>query len=116
MAVSFSVVRRSRQGNLRSVIVDMTGPASYTTGGEALTVAQYNALFPETHGNANALPANANNILVFDAEPSTGGHTFVLDRANLKVMAFNGTTQITAATNLSAVTARVAIVYQVSSG
>lgn len=116
MAVSFSVVRRSRQGNLRKVIVDMTGPASYTTGGEVLTIAQYNALFPETHGSAGALPANANNILVFMAEDSTGGHAVALDRTNLKVMYFNGTTQIANATNLSAITQRVEITYQVSSG
>lgn len=117
MAVSFSApIRRTRQGNLRKVIVDMTGPASYTTGGEVLTLAQYNALFPETHANALALPANANNIILFVAEDSTGGHAAVLDRANLKVMYFNGTTQITNATNLSSVTVRVEITYQVATG
>jgi len=116
MAVTFAVVRRSRQGNLRKVIVDVTGPASYTTNGEAVTAAQIAALFPETSGNLTAAPANLNQIIQWDAEGTTGGHAVVLDRANLKVKYYNGTTEIANATNLSAVVARAEITYQASSG
>lgn len=112
MAVTIASVRRRRVGSTREIIVDITGPASYTTGGEAITAAQLAALMPEVFPNITALPANLNSILQFDCEGSTGGHACVLDRANLKFMYFNGTTQITAATNLSAVTVRATLVYQ----
>lgn len=114
MAVSISNVRRLRQGNLREVIVDITGPASYSSGGETITLAQLQALAPEAFANLAALPSNLNAFLQFDAEGSTGGHALVLDRANLKFMYFNGTTQIAGAVNLSAITIRARITYQSS--
>jgi hypothetical protein len=47
----------------------------------------------------------------FDAELGPAGHSVYLDRANLKVKAFNGTTEIANATNLSAVVVRGIIEY-----
>ena len=101
MAVTITVRKTSIEGNRKTVYADVTGPASYTTGGEALSQADLNKLLG-TPG------AKIGDIALFDAEDSTAGHALVLDRTNSKVMYFNGTTQIANAVNLSAVTARVA--------
>ena len=116
MAVTIANVRRSRAGNIRKVYVDITGPASYTTNGEVLTVAQLQALAPEVWSGLQAVPANLNAILKFDAETPITGQAVVLDRATLKVKYYNGTTEIANATNLSAVVTRVEISYQAVTG
>lgn len=102
MAVTITVRKRSVAGNRKTVYADITGPASYSTGGEALSQGDLNKL-------VDGPGAKIGDIALFDAEDSTGGHALVLDRTNSKVMYFNGTTQIAAATNLSAITARVAV-------
>lgn len=117
MAVTIANVRRTRQGNLREVIVDITGPASYTANGEAVTLAQLQALAPEIWSNLAALPANLNSILQFDAETGQStGHALSLDRTNLKFRYWNGTTEIAGAVNLSTVTIRARITYQAGTG
>lgn len=117
MAVTIANVRRSRAGNIRKVFVDITGPASYTSpGGEVLTLAQLQALFPEIWGSLQALPANLNNILKFDAETPITGQAVVLDRATLKIKYYNGTTEIANAVALNAVVTRVEISYQSVTG
>jgi len=95
-------VAKDNQGRKRR-LVEITGPASYTTGGEALSQGDLDRLMEAGRG--------IGDVIKFEAEHSTGGHTLVLDRANSKVMYFNGTTQIGAATNLSAVTVRVDVSY-----
>jgi hypothetical protein len=102
MAVSIAVRKRSVRGNEQAVYVDITGPASYTTGGESLSAADLVKLV----GKPGAL---IGDIVQFDAETPTTGQSLALDRTNSKVMYFNGTTQITAAVNLSAVVARAVI-------
>lgn len=102
MAVTIAVVKRSVEGNRQTVYADVTGPASYTTGGEDLSQSDLNKLLARPGGKIG-------EVTFFAAEDSTGGHALVLDRANSKVLYFNGTTQIAATTNLSAVTARVAV-------
>lgn len=102
MAVTITTRKHSVEGNRSTVYVDITGPASYTTGGEALTQSNLNQL-------AGRPGAVIGELVLFDAEDSTGGHALVLDRTNSKIMYFNGTTQIGAAVNLSTVTARVAV-------
>lgn len=111
MAVTISSpVKRVVRGNERATYVDVTGPASYTTGGEALSAADIVKL---AGGRVGAV---IGDIVQFDAEPSTAGHTVALDRTNSKVMYFNGTTQIANGVNLSAVTVRVAVTHSVSNG
>lgn len=110
MAVTITSKKQVVAGNARITYVDLTGPASYTTGGEALSAADIVKL---AGGKPGAVIAD---ILQFDAEPSTGGHSVVLDRTNSKVMFFNGTTQIAATTNLSGVTVRVAVTHSVVNG
>lgn len=113
MAVTLAVVQRNVVGNRRRVIVDVTGPASYTTGGEALTAAQYAFLFPETSANASA--AAFSNVVQFDSETNpTSTPAFlscVLDKAGNKMLYTTAGAQTTAATNLSAQTVRCEFVY-----
>lgn len=103
MAVTIAVRKRAVRGNEQVVYADVTGPASYTTNGEALSAADLVKLV----GKPGAL---IGDIVLFAAEDSTAGHALALDRTNSKVKFFNGTTEITAATNLSAVSARVMVV------
>lgn len=101
MAVTITNRKRANCGSEHVRYVDITGPASYTTGGEALSAADLSKLI--------GTGAVIGDIDYFGAEVPTTGQTLVLDRTNSKVMYFNGTTQIANATNLSAVTARVRI-------
>lgn len=107
MAVTLAVVKTINAGNSRRRIIDVTGPASYTTGGEALTQANLNVLVGQPGSKIG-------DIQGFQAENSVLGHIVVLDRANSKVMYWDGTTQIANATNLSAVVARVEIITTVN--
>ncbi len=103
MAVAITVRKRSVRGNERASYVDITGPASYATGGEALSQGDLNKLLGEAGSKIG-------DITRLDAETGTAGHSVVLDRANSKVLYFNGTTQIAAAVNLSGVTVRAEVV------
>lgn len=107
MAVTIAVRKNINAGNSRRRIVDITGPASYTTGGETLSQSDLNVL-------CGAPGSKIGDITMFDSEDSTGGHALVLDRTNSKVMYFNGTTQIGNAVNLSAIVARAEVVTTVN--
>ncbi len=100
--MAVTIVKRGEaiRGNDKVRFVDITGPASYATGGEALSQNDLNQL-------TGRPGSKIGELISFQAENSTAGHTLVLDRVNSKVMYFNGTTQIAATTNLSAVVARV---------
>lgn len=102
MAVTIAVRKRIVRGNESVVTCNITGPASYTTGGETLSQSDLNKLLARPGGKIS-------EIELFDAEPSTGGHSVVLDRTNSKVMYFNGTTQIAALADLSTVTVRTSV-------
>lgn len=111
MAVTLSVVKRISAGNARRVIVDVTGPASYTTGGEALTAAQQTYLMPEAGVVASA---DFSKATYFDSEVEPANfRSLVLDKTNNKMLFAAGGTQVGAATNLSAVTIRCEIIYGV---
>jgi hypothetical protein len=102
MAVTIAQVRKAAEGSAKTNYVDITGPASYTTGGEALTQANLNALV----GDVGSVIGDLNH---FDAEVTSGGHTLYLNRATSKIQFFNGTTEIANATNLSTFTSRARI-------
>jgi hypothetical protein len=102
MAVTIAQVRKSQEGSAKVNYVDITGPASYTTGGEALSQSDLNALV----GDVGVKIGDLNH---FDAEVTSGGHTLFLDRTNSKILFWNGTTQIANATNLSTFTSRVRV-------
>lgn len=102
MAVTLSNIRFDVVGNERVAIADVTGPASYTTGGEALTAAQLNQLMPQFAGRLAATDADKVNFFISDRNASD--QYMILDQANDKIMYFTNAGQVGAATNLSAVT------------
>jgi hypothetical protein len=105
--------QRVVQGS-RSLFVDIVGPASYLTGGEILTAAQLNELMPEYGGNLGAVAADFAKIEFFESEFDTAARYIIYDRATGKLMYWQGNTQIANATNLSAVTLRCRIEYQIA--
>lgn len=79
-------------GNRREVCIDATLDSSYPTNGYALT--------PATLGVDGALDF----IMAF---ATTTGHTFAYDYAAKKLKAYSGGTEISNATDLSAVVVRI---------
>lgn len=112
MAVTIAIVNRATIGNAREVTADITGPASYTTGGETLTAAQQAQLFPELGGNPTLSFAVCK---FFDAEVMMGTTpallSCVLDKTNNKMVFTTAGAQTTAATNLSAQVVRAKFRY-----
>lgn len=104
MAVTLTRRGISVEGNRRTVYHDIVGPASYTTGGEALTTSDLNALLAKPG-------AVIGDILSFTPEITGGGHALFLNRATSKVQYFNGTTEIANAVNLSTFTSRAGITF-----
>lgn len=94
--------------NAKVRIVDVTGPASYTTNGEALSTADLAALSEPAIGGVGA-------IAYFNGQSPTG-HQCILDIANSKMKFYNGTTEIANTTNLSTVVCRCLVVYSVVNG
>ena|SRR5215831_7333988 len=109
MAVTIAIVKRNVEGQSIEVLADVTGPASYTTGGEALTAAQQTQLFPQQGSPA---AADFTKAVFFESEvEGVNARFLVLDKVNNKMMFWAGSTQVGAATNLSAVTIRCRIEY-----
>ena len=108
MAVTIAIFANQVDDTAYVTVADITGPASYTTGGEVLTAAQVNQLLPKLGGSA--VLADTAKIQFFQSESNTTGQNIVLDRANSKLMYFAGA-QVSAATNLSGGTVRVRIFY-----
>lgn len=99
MAVTLNNVRRIVAGNHVRIVGSVTGPASYTTGGETLSAAQISVL---TDGDSTtALTPN----LVWDSEVEpTNFRATVLDRTNKKLKFVTAFAEVASLTNLSAVT------------
>lgn len=110
MAVTISNVRHNVLGNVRQVTFDVAGPASYTTGGEALTAAQINELMP--HYGGRLLATDSDKVSFFQSDRNASDQYMILDKANDKVMYFTNAGQIAATTNLSAVTLSAKIEYK----
>lgn len=108
MAVTIAIVKRTRDGNTMQVIADVTGPASYTTGGETLTVAQQIALMPEV-GQIAAVDFTKVTFCHGELDGSLRGYT--IDKANNKIVHATAGAQTANATNLSAVVNRIRLVY-----
>ena len=92
MALTITPVRTFVLGDHRAVIADITFDSSYATGGESLTQTDLGL---------------TRSLVLLQASPATTGHSCPYDYTNAKLMAFNGTTQISNATDLSSVTTRV---------
>lgn len=102
MAVTLAVVKRNVVGAQNVVTFDCTGPASYTTGGETLTAAQYGQLL----GASPPAAAAFSSVQFFESERDTVGRQLVLDKANNKMMYFAAGAEVASTTNLSAVVIR----------
>lgn len=90
MALTISNLQHGVSGNKRENIADVAFDSSYPTGGESLTPAQ--------------LGLTSVDVVLSDHK---AGYNFVYDKANQKLLAYNGTTQVANTTDLSAITARV---------
>lgn len=110
MGFTITVLKRGHEGNHRTALVDFTGDSSYPTGGEVLAVADLVKLMPELRFDT-AVAADAAKLEALVSELDTTGRQLVLDRANCKLMVFDGGVEIANATNLSAVTIRALIKY-----
>ena len=110
MAVTIANLRFNVDGNVRQTTFDVTGPASYTTGGEALTAAQINQLMPHYAGALLATDADKAQFFVSDRNASD--QYMILDKVNDKIMYFTNAGQVSAATNLSTVTIPAKIEYK----
>lgn len=94
MALVPTVVRHLSQGNSRAKIVDLKLDNSYPTGGSVLT------------------PASVGLVRIDTVDPtSVGGRGFEWIPATNKLKVYSsGTTEVTNATDLSAVTVRCEVV------
>lgn len=102
--LTVTVVKRNVTGGQRRVIADITYSSSYATNGDTMVAADITKLLPEATGGLA-------DVLLATFEDSSLGHAAYLDRTNKKIKAWNGTTEIANATNLSAVTVRGEFVY-----
>lgn len=103
MAVVISNVKKNREGRAVVTYFDVTGPASYTTGGEVLTAAQQAQILPEA-----GVPPAANFAAVdhFVSERTPAGLQCVLDKANNKMMIFAAGAEAGSGSNQSGVVIR----------
>lgn len=90
MALTFKLVRNSVQGNVRVNYYDVMFDNSYPTGGLPL----------------KASDLGLSRIFSIDAGP-TGGRSFPYNATTQKLQAYASTTEVSNATDLSAVTTRV---------
>lgn len=93
----------------RRRVVEITFDNSYATGGEAISAGDLVALTDAQPPSGAAW--SVLDIVRFDAEAGQAGHHVALDRANQKLKAFNGTTEIANATDLSALVVRATVEY-----
>lgn len=112
MAVTIAVLSEKNRGRNvtgrdRVVYADVTGPASYTTGGESLTLAQLQALCP----GLGKVVGDWSKVKFFRSEASTSNQKWVLDRTNKKLLCFAAGAEASSSANLSAVTMRICVIY-----
>lgn len=90
MGLTVSNLNPGVAGNKRRNTLDITFDSSYPTGGESLTPA--------------ALGLVSVDIVL---ATGTGGYVFKYDKANQKLLAYTGGSQVSDTTDLSSVTTRV---------
>lgn len=92
MAATVTQIVTHVPGNLKEVIVDVTGDSSYPTGGYAIS-------FP-----------GITNVVFVDAQSSSSGHPAVWNYSTGKLQLFtSGGTEVANATNVSTVKVRCAV-------
>lgn len=97
-ALTVTIKKRNKPGAAAHVVADITGSASYATGGETYTNAQFELI-------------NGADAIIDCGVP---GYVLVPDIPNKKIKYFKGAAGLlveeTAAVNLSAVTGRVLVI------
>jgi hypothetical protein len=117
MAVTITNLKRIAAGNYTRVVGTITGPASYTTGGETLTAAQIATLTTVPVSGGNRSTTSLTSLLTFDSETEPANlRSIVLDRTNVKVKFVAGSTEVASTTNLSAVSINFEAVTSVANG
>jgi len=114
MAVTISSVKHISLGNARMVIFNVVGPADYTTGGEALTLAQQRQVMSEVCGATQ----DWTKVLMFRSKlmctTTPLGLQAGIDRSGAKMLFFQaGATagEVALHTNLSAQTVVCELIY-----
>lgn len=93
-------------------IVDLTGDASYATGGEALAAAELQSMMPRlSKGEILADAASCAKVQSLLSERSVSGHEVTLDRTNVKLLFWAAGAEAANLANLSAVTVRARVRY-----
>lgn len=103
MAVTLTKVRRIVEGNSVRITGSVTGPASYTTGGETLSAAQIRVL-TDGESTTSLIVTNAGPFTWDSEVVPTSFRSTVLDRTNKKLMFTTAFAEVASTTNLSAVT------------
>lgn len=117
MAVTFTNVKKVAAGNHNRVTGTITGPASYTTGGETLTAQQIADLTTVPVSGGNRSTTSLASIRFFDAEVEPANlRSLVLDRTNLKVLFTVAGAQVASTTNLSAVSINFEAITNITNG
>jgi len=112
VSVTITNIKRTRTGNSRRVHFDIAGDSSYAAGGEALAAADLNLLMPEFGGGLLATDSDKIDFWISEQDVA-GGRSYVLDRVNDKVLAYDGGTEVAGATNLTGVVCRCVAEYNV---
>lgn len=102
MAVVFSKVRKVVEGNSVRITGTVTGPASYTTGGETLSAAQIR-LLTDGESTTSLTVANAGPFTWDSEVVVTSFRSTVIDRTNKKILFTTAFAEVASTTNLSAV-------------
>ena len=98
---------RNVTGRDRVVYANITGDASYSSGGETLTLANLAVLCP----GLGTVVGDWSKVKWFESEVDTSGRKWALDRTNQKLLCFDANSEVDNAVDLSAVTIRVALTY-----
>lgn len=105
---NITTIGHSVVGDHYEHVVSMVGPASYATGGELLSAADFKKLMPRIGGAPTVADIDA-----FIDESMLGASLYwrTLDRATSKIAVSTPAAQVTAATDLSGDTFRAVIKY-----
>lgn len=102
MAVVFSKVKKVVSDNGIRITGTVTGPASYTTGGETLSAAQIR-LLTDGESTTSLVVTNAGPYTWDSEVVPTSFRSMVLDRPNKKILFTTAFAEVASTTNLSAV-------------
>jgi hypothetical protein len=110
MAVTLAAVKKISLDNARMSYFTVTGPASYTTGGETLTIAQQRQVMNEVCGSA----VDFDKVTFFGSARNASGYVCALDKTNDKMLFFDADSE--ASGDLSLQVVDCFVIYDVTNG